>query len=390
MARTQDMLKKQRVRLLEIALALGGFALGATEFASMGLLPDIARSSGITETRAAGVISAYALGAIVGAPLLTLLGAKLSRRSLLLLTMTLVIIGNFATVFSTSFSSLFFARFLSGIPHGAYFGVAGFVVASSVPLHQRARAISRFMLGVTLSIVVGTPSATFIGQVFGWRWAFVMVCILAMLTLIMIALFLPPNPNEKRSAPQIELQAMMNIQVWLTLGIAAVGFAGMFCVYSYLAPALTNITKLSPHGVPLMLVLFGIGTVVGNVIGGRLCDRFGFDSVGIILAGSAVCMFIYPSAMHGTLYAAISILLVGCLMALAPALQIRLLEVASSAPSLAAASNHAAFNIANAVGPWLGGIAISAGYGWTSTGYIGAAMAIGGLGIWYISRRLGT
>lgn len=388
MAITNTLTERKRTLLLETALALGGFTLGAAEFASMGLLPDIANASRIPETTAGGLISAYALGAIAGAPLLTILGARLSRRTLLLVTMILVIIGNLATVLSAGFSHLFLARLLSGIPHGTYFGVAGFVVATSVPLQQRARAISRFMLGITLSIVVGTPLATFIGQMLGWRWAFALVCLLASITLVMIMRFLPVNPNEERSAPQVELRAMMNVQVWLTLGIAAIGFAGMFCIYSYLAPALTSITHLAPHGVPLMLALFGIGTVLGNVIGGRLCDRFGFDSVGIILAGSAIFMIIYPSTMHHLLFATVGILLVGCLMALAPALQVRLLEVAKSAPSLAAASNHAAFNIANAIGPWLGGMAVSAGFGWTSTGYIGAMMAIGGLGVWFISRTI--
>lgn len=388
MAISNTLAQRNRTFLLETALALGGFALGAAEFTSMGLLPDIANASGIPETTAGGLISAYAIGAIAGAPLLTILGARLSRRNLLLFTMILVIIGNLATILSTDFSHLFMARLLSGIPHGTYFGVAGLVVTSLVPLQERARAISRFMLGVTLSIVVGTPLATFIGQIFGWRWAFAMVCLLAGITLIMIYRFLPVNPHEERSTPHVELRAMMNVQVWLTLGIAAVGFAGMFCIYSYLVPALTSITHLAPHGVPLMLVLFGIGTVIGNVVGGRLCDRFGFSSVGMILAGSTICMVIYPSAMHEVLSAAAGILLVGCLMALAPALQVRLLEVASGAPSLAAASNHAAFNVANSIGPWLGGIAVSAGYGWTSTGYIGAVMAVSGLGIWFVSRGL--
>ena len=386
--RLSDFPQWQRTRLLEIALALGGFALGSSEFASMGLLPEIANASGITETRAGGMISAYAIGAIIGAPLLTLLGASMTRRKLLLVTLMLVIMGNLATVFSTGFNELFVARLLSGIPHGTYFGVAGFVVASAVPLQERARAISRFMLGVTLSIVVGTPLATFIGQLFGWYWAFVQVCLLAFITLVMIVYLLPVNPHEKRSAPRTELNAMVNIQVWLTLGIAAIGFAGMFCIYSYLAPALVNITHLTPHGIPLMLVLFGVGTVIGNVIGGRLCTRFRFDSVGIILALSAIFMLGYPLAMHNILSAAVGVFLVGCLMALAPALQVRLLEVASNAPSLAAASNHAAFNIANAIGPWLGGMAVAAGYGWTSTGYIGAVMAFGGLGIWFIAKRL--
>ena len=389
MIRKPEINLKHRGRLLEIALALGGFTLGAAEFASMGLLPDIAQSYGITEVRAGGVISAYAMGAIVGAPLLTLLGASLSRRSLLLITIILVLIGNIATVLSSSFNHLFIARLISGIPHGTYFGVAGYVVATVVPLQERARAISRFMLGITLSIVIGTPLATFIGQIFGWRSAFIMVCMLAFLTFLMIIQFLPGNPNEERSAPRVELRAMLDIQVWLTLGIAAIGFAGMFCIYSYLAPTLTNITKLTPHAVPLMLVVFGIGTVIGNLVGGRLCERFGFDSVGIILVASAISMVIFPNAMQSVFSAVVGIFLIGCLMALSPALQVRLLDVASAAPSLAAASNHAAFNIANAIGPWLGGMSIAAGLGWTSTGYIGAIMAMLGLGIWFISRQLG-
>ncbi|UNA30904.1 MFS transporter [Klebsiella variicola subsp. variicola] len=385
---SQNMLSKRSRRTLEIALALGGFALGTGEFTTMGLMPQISYSLSVSEPQVGHIISSYALGVVVGAPLLAILGAAMTRRNIILLLMSVFIIGNIASAFVPDYFSLLFIRFLTGLPHGAYFGIAGLVAASIVPVHERARAVSRFLLGVTLSIVAGTPLATWLGQLINWRCVFILVGFLAITALVMIFLHLPDNKSKNRSNPLTEIKSLKNIQIWLTLGIAAIGFAGMFCVFSYLVPTLTEVAGINSCWTPVMLSLFGVGSVIGNVLGGKLCDRFQFNSVGYILAACALALLIFPFAMETNWAVTPGVMMVGAMMAMSPALQVRLMDVAKEAQTLAAALNHAAFNIANALGPWLGGLAISSGFSWTVTGYVGMIMAILGLGIFFIAKRI--
>ncbi len=374
--------------LVELALALGGFGIGTGEFATMGLMPEMARSLAISEPQVGHVISAYALGVVVGAPVLAILGARLARRHLLVLLMLFFGLGNFASAFAPDYSSLLLYRFVAGLPHGTYFGVAALVAASMVPPSQRAKAISRVLAGLTLSMLVGNPLATWLGQVLSWRYAFGLVGSIALVTMVLLLGLMPRQAEAVRSSALHELRAFNRPQVWLALGISAVGFAGMFCVFSYLAPTLLEVTGVSEFWIPVALAAFGMGGILGNLAGGWLFDRLQFRSVALILGWSTLVLLLFPLATHSLWTLLPATLAVGTMVALSPPLQTHLMDVASGAQNLAAASNHAAFNIANALGPWLGGLAISAGWGWTVTGYIGALTALAGLVVFALAWRL--
>ncbi|UZE26981.1 MFS transporter [Pseudomonas asplenii] len=379
---------KSTVAKMEAAMALGSFAIGTGEFAIMGLMPDIAHNLHLSEPQVGHAISAYALGVMVGAPTLAILGAKLLRKHMLLLLMALYALGNLATAFAPSFGGLVAFRFISGLPHGAYFGIAAVVASSMVASNQRAGAVARVMMGLTLAMLLGNPVATFLGQLFGWRSAFVLVGAIALCTIGLVWRFVPQPHDEVRSDPRKELQAFRLPQVWMALAIASIGFAGMFCVFSYLAPTMLEVTQVSPQWIPFGLAAFGVGGIIGNIAGGKLFDRLQFRAVGLILVWSILVLLFFTFAAHSLWSILLGVSLVGSMVALAAPLQIRLMDIAHEAPSLAAASNHAAFNLANALGPWLGGMAITAGLGWTSTGYIGAATALVGLGLYLVARRM--
>jgi len=276
----------------------------------------------------------------------------------------------------------------SSTPHGGYFGIAAVVASSMVATDQRAGAVARVMMGLTLAMLLGNPVATFLGQFFGWRAAFVLVGAIALCTIGLVWRYVPQRHDEVRSDPRKELQAFRLPQVWMALAIASIGFAGMFCVFSYLAPTMLQVTKVSPQWIPFGLAAFGVGGIIGNIVGGKLFDRMQFRAVGLVLVWSMAVLVFFSFAAHSLWTLLPAVALVGTMIALAAPLQIRLMDIAHEAPSLAAASNHAAFNLANALGPWFGGMAISAGLGWTSTGYIGAGAALAGLMIYLIARRM--
>jgi MFS transporter, DHA1 family, inner membrane transport protein len=371
--------------LVHLALAMGGFAIGTTEFATMSLLPFFAQDLKISEPTAGHVISAYALGVVVGAPLIAVLSAKIARRTLLILLMGVFALGNGLSALAPTYHWMLLFRFLSGLPHGAYFGIAALVAASLVPAHRRTAAVARVMLGLTVATIVGVPLANWLGQAIGWRWGFVVVAALALITVVMVAVFAPRDAAEAGASPLRELGALARGQVWLSLLIGAIGFGGLFSVYTYLASTLVEVTRMDIHHTPWMFAIFGIGLTLGNLIVPRFADRALMPSAGVLLIWSAAALALYPLAALNVWTMALDVLAIGLGGALGTVLQTRLMDVAGDAQALAAALNHSAFNTANALGPWLGGLAIAAGYGWTSTGLVGCGLALGGLVIWAVS-----
>jgi MFS transporter, DHA1 family, inner membrane transport protein len=375
--------------LILFALSMGGFAIGTSEFAAMGLMPNLVRGLAITEQQVGHLISAYALGVVVGAPLLAILGARLRRKPLLLALMGFYALGNLASALAPNYATMLVFRFVAGLPHGAYFGVAALVAASISRPDQRGLAVGRVMLGLTVAMLLGNPLATWLGQAVSWRYAFGFVAVVALLTVALVARLLPANPAEPLQRPLHELRAFNRAPVWLALALGSIGFAGMFSVFSYLAPTLTEVTKVSEHWIPIGLAAFGLGGLVGGQLGGWLFDRFQFRAVAMTLVWSLLVLLLFPLAALSPWTVLPGTMLVGTMVAMAPALQTHLMDVAGDAQTLAAASNHSAFNIANALGPWLGGMAVGAGFGWSSTGYVGAATALAGLGMWWLAARHG-
>jgi DHA1 family inner membrane transport protein len=374
----------------ELALALGGFALGTGEFASMGLLPNVARDVAVSVPQAGHMISAYALGVVVGAPALAAIFARAGRRAMLVGLMLVFAAANLLCAVAANYGLVIAARFLAGLPHGAYFGIASLVAASLVPPHKRAQAVARMMLGLSTANIVGVPFATFVGQVAGWRAAFVVVAGIGLATAALCRWTLPPIPAPEGASPMTELGALKRGQVWLTLGIAAIGFGGVFAVYSYITPLLTQVTGMAERQVPLVLSVIGCGMVAGSLFGGWLADRGVMRAVWITLLLNAVTLGLVPVTAHHAWAVVPNMFLVGfAALSMGPPLQTRLMDIAADAQALAAALNHSAFNTANALGAWLGGMAIAAGLGWTSTGPIGTALALAGLAIWFVAKRTG-
>ncbi len=383
-------LGKVNVKLVVLALAVGGFAIGTTEFATMSLLPYMSRGLDIDEPTAGHVISAYALGVVIGAPVIAVLTARIARHTLLIGLMGLFALGNGLSALAPTYEVMLICRFVSGLPHGAYFGIASLTAASLVPMERRTQAVGRVLLGLTVATIVGVPLADWLGQAFGWRWVFAIVAALALLCALLIAAFAPRAAAASGASPLHELSALRVPQVWLTLAIGAIGFGGLFAVYAYLASTLMAVTRMSAVHVPLVLAAFGIGMTVGNIVIPKIADRALMLTAGALLVWSAIVLALFPLAARSAWSVALDVFSIGVGGALATVLQTRLMDVAGRAQSLAAALNHSAFNVANAIGPWLGGMAIAANYGWTSTGYVGCALALGGLGVWGISAAVGT
>jgi DHA1 family inner membrane transport protein len=370
------------------ALAVGAFAIGTTEFATMSLLPMFAQGLGIDAPTAGHVISAYALGVVVGAPVIAVLGARLPRRTLLTLLMAMFAIANGLSALAPNYHWMLFFRFLSGLPHGAYFGVAALMATSLVPENRRTVAVGRVFLGLTFATIIGVPLANWLGQAIGWRWSFGLVALLGILTMTCVWLLAPADPAHPDSSPLRELGALRRAQVWLTLGIGAIGFGGMFAVYTYLANVLGQVTGVSAQAVPFVLSVFGVGLTVGNIVVPIFADRALIRTTGVVLVWSAIALALFPLMAGNVWTISFDVFLIGVGGALATLLQTRLMDVAEDAQGLAAALNHSAFNTANAIGPFLGGLAISAGYGWTAPGWVGGLLAIGGLGFWLVSATL--
>jgi MFS transporter, DHA1 family, inner membrane transport protein len=363
-------------RLAIFALALGGFGIGTNEFVSMGLLPEIASSLGITEPTAGHAISAYALGVVVGAPVLTALSARVPRKTLLLALMTVFVLGNAATVLAPTYELLVAARFVCGLPHGAFFGVAALVAMHLMGPGQQAKAVARVMTGQTIATVIGVPIASWLGQGLGWRAAFVLVVATGLATLTAIDLWIPDLRSMHITSVVTELGALKRLQVWLAMAVGTVGFGGMFAVYTYISSTLTDVTLLPRTLVPVALIIFGMGMVIGNLLGGRMADRSVIPALYVSIGALGVVLAVFVISAHEP-FAALPLMLgIGATSAaITPALQARLIDVAADAQTLAGALTHCALNIGNASGAWIGGLVIAAGYGYTAPAAAGAVLA---------------
>jgi DHA1 family inner membrane transport protein len=374
--------------IVHTALALGGFAIGTTEFATMSLLPFFARDLHVDATAAGHAISAYALGVVVGAPTIAVLSAKLSRRVLLVALMLVFAAGNALSGIAASYPQMLAFRFLAGLPHGAYFGIAMLVAAELMPADKRAQGVARVFLGLTVATIVGVPVANGLGQAVGWRSVFALVAVLALTTAALVWWLAPRDVPDPDASPLRELGALVRPQVWLTLATGAIGFGGLFAVYTYLADTMLEVTQVSPAAIPLALAAFGVGMTGANLIVPRFADRALLPTAAGVLVWSIAALLLWPLAATHLWSVCVGMLAIGVGGALGTVLQTRLMDVAGDAQALAAALNHSAFNLANALGPWLGGMAIAGGFGWTSTGYVGAALAAGGLAVLGVSAML--
>ncbi len=363
-----------------VALAMGGFAIGTTEFVSMGLLPQLASGVGVSIPTAGHVISAYAVGVVVGAPLIAVFGARLPRRELLVALMVVFLVGNAASALATDFTTLTLARFFAGVPHGAYFGVASLVAADLVTPERRGRAVSRVMLGLAVSNVAGVPAATWLGQQAGWRSAYWLVTVLAALTGILVLWLVPHVAANRGATGRNELRAFKDPQVLLTLLAGAIGFGGMFAMYTYIAPTVTGVAGLSEGRVPLYLLAFGIGMVLGTPLGGRLADWSIFRSLLASSVAMALTLVVFTWTSQFFVAGLLTVFTLSTVSSvLVVNLQMRLMQVAGSAQTIGAAMNHASLNVANALGAWLGGLVVAAGFGYTSPSWVGAGLAVAGL-----------
>jgi DHA1 family inner membrane transport protein len=387
-----------RTRLALLALALGGFGIGLTEFVAMGLLPNLAadllpsawaRSQEEATGQAGWLISAYALGVVVGAPTIAAFAARFPRKKLLLACAALFTVGTIASALAPTFGLVIVARFIAALPHGAYFGVAALVAAQLMGPGKRAQGVSLVLSGLTIANVIGVPSITFLGQQSGWRIAYLAVAVVFAATFVAVLAAVPPQAGDHHATMRRELGAFGRPQVWLTLLVGSLGFGGFFAVYTYISPVTTEVTGLNTQTVPWVLVAAGIGMTIGNLLGGRAADRN-------IMGTLFVCFGVFAIALTGLALTAqwpvglfFCVFLVGlAASALSPAIQTRLMDVAGDSQTLAAALNHSSLNIGNSIGAYFGGLTIAAGLGYLSPTWVGLMLCVPGVGFALVSVAL--
>ncbi len=374
------------IRLAMAALIMGGFAIGVTEFVTMGLLPQIA--DGINEDipTAGHTISAYAVGVVVGAPVISILAAKAPRQAMLLALMAVFTLGNALSAVAPNYESLMVARFFSGLPHGAFFGMASLVAVSLAPKGRRGRAIGTVMLGIPFANVLGVPVATWMGQAYGWESAYWAVAVIGVITVVMIMAWVPKTQADPSQDWRREMAAFRSRQVWLTLLVGAIGFGGMFAMYSYIAPTVTEVTGRPEGWVPFFLFSFGLGMIVGTKLGGHLADWSILRSL-VINGITMTCLLAaFSVTAQWTIPALLTVFAISVSTgAWVIGLQMRLMSVAGEARNLGAAMNHASLNFANALGALLGGSIVAAGYGYRAPSLVGAGLASAGLLVLAIS-----
>ncbi len=387
----QTEMGRRRRPIAILMLALGGFGIGTTEFVAMGLLNYIADDFSVSEATAGHVITAYALGVVVGAPVITAFTGAMPRRRLVLLLMGAFTVGNALSVLAGSYGLLMLSRFIAGIPHGAYFAAAALIAASMADAGQRGRAVAQVSMGLSVATVAGVPAAQWVGQTLGWNAAFAVVALIGVVTLVGLWFSLPHMTLMAPTRPMTELGALVNPQVMLTLLLGTVGFGGMFCVYTYISWTMTERAGFPEEFMWLVLMVYGIGMVAGTFLGGRLSD---INVEGSIL-GALVAMVLMLGAFYFTSTVAPLAIVNFGLVAMSGSvmtinLQTRLMDVAGKAQNLAASMNHSALNLANAAGAAVGGAVISAGYSYSAPALAGVGMALCGIAVFiptYLLRR---
>ena len=374
-----------------LSLAVGSFGIGMTEFVVMGLLPNIAEdllpsvwasSSEDAIAQAGWLISLYALGVVVGAPTIAGSVAKYPRHRVMIGLALALTVFNALTVIAPTYELVAASRFLAGLPHGAYFGIGALVAAEVLGPGMRAKGVAFVLTGLTVANVVGVPLGTYLGQQVGWRAAFMVVTAIFAAATVLIAIFVPEHPGDPGRTLRAELKVFRIGQVWLALGVGAIGFGGFFAVYSYIAPMVTDVAGSPEWVVPIVLVVMGLGMTVGNLVGGHLADvdlkrtlvggLIGLAGVLVLLAVTASWIWALGFFVFATGFVA---------SALSPTIQTRLMDVAEDNQSIAAALNHSALNIGNSLGAFLGGVVIAAGWGFVAPAWVGVALAIAGLGL---------
>ncbi len=381
-----------------LSLAVGSFGIGMTEFVVMGLLPDIAADvltpawtadQADAIAQAGWLITLYALGVVVGAPLIAGSVARFPRHRVMVALALALTVFNALTIVLPTFELIAASRFLAGLPHGAYFGIGALVAADVLGPGNRAKGVAFVLTGLTLANVIGVPLGTFLGQLAGWRVAFMLVAGIFAAATVLIALFVPPHPGEPGRTLRSELGVFRTVQVWLALGIGAIGFGGFFAIYSYVAPLVTQIAGSPAWVVPIVLVLMGLGMTLGNLVGGHLADIDLKRTLVGGLIGLALVLVLLALTAQWILALGFFVFATGFVSSvLSPTIQTRLMDVAGDNQSIAAALNHSALNIGNALGAFLGGAVIAAGFGFIAPAWVGVALALAGLVIALVSLRL--
>ncbi|MFE7169266.1 MFS transporter [Streptomyces sp. NPDC057616] len=359
-----------------LALAIGAFGIGTTEFVIMGVLPEVAGDFGVTIPTAGWLVSGYALGVVLGAPLLTVLGTKVSRKKMLMFLMGLFVVGNALSALAPVFGVMLIGRIVASLAHGAFFGIGSVVAANLVAPEKKASAISLMFTGLTVANIVGVPLGTYIGQAAGWRVTFAGVASLGIVGLLGVAKLVPETGRPESADIRVEFAAFRNVQVWLAMAMTVLGYGGVFAAITYITPMMTEVAGYSAGAVTWLLVLFGTGMFLGNLVGGRFADRALMPMLFTALGALSLALLLFTATAHNKVLAAITLTLIGALgFATVPPLQKWVLDQASAAPTLASAANIGAFNLGNALAAWLGGVVISAGLGYTSPNWIGALLS---------------
>lgn len=372
-----------------LALAIGAFGIGTTEFVIMGLLPEVAAGYGVSIPTAGLLVTGYALGVVLGAPVMTVLGTRVPRKRMLMLLMGLFVAGNVLSALAPAFGVMLAGRVVASLAHGAFFGIGAVVAAGLVAPERKAGAIAMMFTGLTVANVVGVPLGTLVGQHLGWRVTFLIVAALGVVGLLGIARLVPELPRPEGVRIRHELAAFRNVQVLLAMAMTVLGFGGVFAAITYISPMLTHVAGFADTSVTWLLVLFGLGMVAGNLVGGRFADRALMPMLYVSLGALALVLAAFALTAHSKAGAAVTVALIGALgFATVPPLQKRVLDQAAGAPTLASAVNIGAFNLGNALAAWLGGLVISAGLGWTAPNWVGAALAASALVLALVSGAL--